>query len=144
MELDELYKEVILTHASHPRNFGTITNPDGTAHGANPLCGDTYDIDVKLSNGTIEDVKFHGSGCSISKASASIMTEVIKGKSVEDAISIMHDFEELLHGKFNGNATRRLGELLALKGVSAFPARVKCAILPWKTFREAIENAVGK
>ncbi len=142
MELDDLYKELLLTHANHPRNFGSVDNPDASAHGANPLCGDSYDIDVKLSNGKIEEVKFRGSGCSISKASASMMTEVARGKTPEEFLDLMENFERLLHGKIDTADTKSLGELVALRGVSAFPARVKCAVLPWKTMREAIESAM--
>ncbi len=144
LELEELYKELILTHANHPHNFGSIDNPDASAHGANPLCGDIYDVDVKLQDGRIVEIKFRGAGCSISKASASMMTEIARGKTVEEIISLMDDFEELLHGKLESVDVKRLGELVALRGVSAFPARVKCAVLPWKTLREAVESLTGQ
>ncbi len=144
MELEELYKELILTHANHPHNYGSIDNSDATAHGANPLCGDVYDVDLRLRDGRIEQVKFRGAGCSISKASASMMTEIARGKTAKEFLSLMEDFEKLLHGKFEDIDTKKLGELIALRGVSAFPARVKCAILPWKTLREALESVMER
>lgn len=139
-DLRELYQEVILDHNRNPRNFRAIQDADRTAKGYNPLCGDQYTLYLKLQGDTIVDIGFDGLGCAISKASASVMTSVVKGKRIEEALAMFDDFHKLV----TGDATvlrnvDRLGKLAAFAGVSQFPARVKCATLAWHTLRAALE-----
>lgn len=140
-ELRDLYQEVILEHGKSPRNYRKIEDATHEAHGDNPLCGDNITLYLKLQGDTIEDVAFQGSGCAISKASASIMTQALKGKSREDA--------ETLFGKFKKMATRPkgtpfdtedMGKLAVFGGVCEFPARVKCATLAWHTLHAGLEG----
>ncbi len=140
MELSELYREVILTHATHPHHYGEIENPDKKAHGSNPLCGDSFDIEIKMDGDKIAEISFVGAGCSISKASASMMTEMARGKTVKEFYDLLDKMEKLVRGELAEKDTEELGDLAALAGVSAFPIRVKCAILPWKTLKNAVED----
>jgi len=141
--LGDLYQEVILDHSRQPRNFHMI-DTENVAKGHNPLCGDRYTVYVKLSGGTIEDIAFEGQGCAISKASASLMTQAVKGRSRAVAVALFEAFHHLVMGEALGAADlESLGKLRALAGVAQFPARVKCASLAWHTMRAALDKAQG-
>jgi nitrogen fixation NifU-like protein len=145
MALDDLYREVILDHYSHPRNKGELPDPDIKVEGANPLCGDELSISVKLDGGRVADVRFHGRGCSISQASASMMTEQIKGKTLDEARALAGRFKAMMRGE--PVSEDELGELTVLQGVRKFPVRVKCATLSWVALEQGIdqfETAKGK
>ncbi len=140
-ELNELYQEVILEHNKNPRNFREIESPDRTADGNNPLCGDALRVYVKLDGDTVTDVAFKGSGCAISKASASMMTQFVKGKSREDAEVIFDEFHRMVTGELDAEAEENhLGRLKIFAGVLEFPARVKCASLSWHTLHAALQG----
>ena len=136
-ELRDLYQQVILDHKKNPRNFREITDANHIAHGNNPLCGDALVVYVKLNNDVIEDISFQGSGCAISVASASLMTEVMKGKTLEEAEQIYQGVHKALTGEAGGELA---GKLEVLAGVKEFPARVKCASLSWHTVNAAVDN----
>jgi nitrogen fixation NifU-like protein len=136
----ELYQQVILDHNKSPRNFRELSNPTSRVEGYNPLCGDHYTIFLQVDGDTIKDLSFTGSGCAISKASASVMSSTLKGKSKEDASRLFDTFHKLVTGDPSGLDGADLGRLAAFSGVSEFPARVKCAILPWHTLRTALEG----
>ena len=137
VQLDDLYQEVILDHNRRPRNFRTIE--DGrNAEGFNPLCGDRLTVYVRIEDGVITDASFQGSGCAISKASASMMTESVKGKTVADADALFVRFQRMITAPPD-SPSDNLGKLTALAGVRRFPIRVKCASLPWHTLRAAID-----
>lgn len=139
-DLRELYQEIILDHNKNPRNYRAIGDPDGKIEGFNPLCGDHYTIYVKLAGDVIVDVSFVGTGCAISKASASVMSTVVKGKTKEEAKQLFETFHKLVMGSDESKADlEMLGKLAAFSGVSEFPVRVKCASLPWHTLRAALE-----
>ncbi len=138
-ELSALYQEIILDHYRKPRNKGTMENADRTVAMRNPLCGDEIDLQVKLTPEGIEDVKFTGRGCSISQASASMMTQVVKGKSPEEAEELRKKFRQMIMGDQTLASDNSLGSLRSLVGVSRFPARVKCALLAWNALEEAID-----
>ena len=141
-ELQELYREVILDHNRNPRNYPR--KPEGTnrtAHGFNPLCGDEFHLHLRVEDGVIRDVGFEGAGCAISTASASLMTEALKGKSEEDARRLFASVRGLLmDAPASGEDTERLGKLEVLSGVKEFPMRVKCATLAWHTMQAALKN----
>jgi len=138
-ELQDLYQEVILDHNRRPRNFRPLS--DGRrAEGFNPLCGDRVIVFVRLDDGVITDVSFQGSGCAISKASASLMTESVKGKTVADAAALFERFQQMITAPLDA-PTERLGKLNVLAGVRQFPIRVKCASLPWHTLRAALDSS---
>ncbi len=140
-ELSELYQEVILEHNKNPRNFREIESPDRTADGNNPLCGDALRVYVKLDGDTVTDVAFKGSGCAISKASASMMTQFVKGKSREEAEVIFDEFHRMVTGQLDAEAEENhLGRLKIFAGVLEFPARVKCASLSWHTLHAALQG----
>jgi nitrogen fixation NifU-like protein len=136
-QLDELYQSVILDHNKSPRNFKEL--PDATAHadGRNPLCGDAYTVWLRLDGDRIADASFQGNGCAISKASASLMTTAVKGKTVAEAEALFDQFHEMLTGGTT-DLTGMPGGVKALTGVKAFPMRVKCATLSWHAMREAM------
>ncbi len=137
-DLRDLYQEVIFDHYRQPRNYGQLDNANRTAEGYNPLCGDKVQVYLQVENGVIIDVGFEGSGCAISTASASLMTEIVKGKTKEQALDLLYRF----HGLVTGAASAEdLGKLAALAGVKEFPQRVKCATLAWHTMKAALENA---
>ncbi len=138
-DLRELYQEIILDHSRHPRNAGKMEDATGEAQGNNPLCGDRVTVFVKLDGDRIVDARFDARGCAISVASASMMTELIKGKTVAEAEAIFQRFHEQLTGKA-APVTDENDELAALMGVREFPTRIKCATLPWHTFRAALEG----
>jgi nitrogen fixation NifU-like protein len=137
--LSELYQEVILDHNRRPRNFRTIA--DGTCQeGYNPLCGDRLKVYVRVADGKVSDVAFEGSGCAISKASASLMTEALRGRTVEEARELVTSFHRMVTSPI-GSPLPELGKLGALAGVREFPTRVKCASLAWHTLRAALDGA---
>jgi nitrogen fixation NifU-like protein len=140
-ELRALYQEVILDHNKNPRNYRAMEDANRSVEGYNPLCGDHYTVYLKLTNDRIEDVSFTGSGCAISKASASLMTSAVKGKSKEEAEQLFETFHQLVTGELNGiENIEELGKLAAFSGVSEFPARVKCASLAWHTLKGALTS----
>ena len=139
--LRELYQEVILDHSKKPRNFREIENTGHQAKGHNPLCGDKVTVFVTVKDGKIQDVGFQGAGCAISTASASMMTESLKGKTLEEAEALFGRFHDLVTGKLeSGDGTDNLGKLAVFAGVQEFPIRVKCATLAWHTLRAALEK----
>ena len=142
-ELRDLYQEVILDHSRNPRNHGEIPPPCLHAHGDNPSCGDEIDVWLRLSEDgqNIEDLKFTGQGCAISQASASMMTQKIKGKSKTQAAAMREDFRRVVMGDGAPADEDALGELILLEGVQKFPQRVKCAMLAWRAVEQALESA---
>ena len=141
-ELDDLYQSVILDHNKSPRNFRELPPPAAHADGHNPLCGDRLTVWVDLDGDVVRDVTFLGNGCAISKASASLMTAAVKGKTRAEAVALADEFQKLVTGQLAGAAERKaLGKLQALGGVSEFPVRVKCASLAWHTLKAAIAGA---
>ena len=138
-DLSDLYQEVILDHNKRPRNFHRLPEANHTAEGFNPLCGDHITIDLTLDGDTIRDVGFTGSGCAVSKASASMMTETLKGKSQAEAEALFRSFHALVTGQPDAAPTP-IGKLSVFSGVSEFPMRVKCATLAWHTLRAALED----
>jgi nitrogen fixation NifU-like protein len=138
-DLTELYQQVILDHNRSPRNFREVPGANRTASGDNPLCGDRITLWVKVSGDRIEDLGFQGSGCAISTASASLMTSVVKGKTVDEAERLFRHFHGMVTGNEEGDRDR-LGKLFAFAGVREFPARVKCANLPWHTLHAALQK----
>lgn len=137
-ELDDLYQEVILDHGRKPRNFHKLEGANREAEGLNPLCGDHFKLYVKLDGDRIADISFEGSGCAISKASASLMTSALKGKTVADAERLFGSFHKLVTEGPGKVQISELGKLAALSGVCEFPTRVKCASLVWHTLRNAL------
>ena len=143
-DLRDLYQEVILDHSRKPRNFRVLQHAR-CANGHNPLCGDRVSIFLDLVGGVIREVSFQGNGCAISTASASMMTEALKGKTVEEAQRLFGLFHELVTtGADAHEAEDALGKLAVFEGVREFPVRVKCATLPWHTFRAAVEGVAGE
>jgi nitrogen fixation protein NifU and related proteins len=142
VRLSELYQEVILDHNRRPRNFGRLADATSFAHGVNPLCGDDYEIYLNVArDGTIRKVGFTGSGCAISKSSASLMTAEIEGKSVADAARLKDHFLRLLTAPETSEEDRRgAGRLKFFEGVKQFPVRVKCATLAWRALEEALKD----
>jgi nitrogen fixation NifU-like protein len=140
-ELKELYQQVILDHNKAPRNFRKIENPSKFAEGYNPLCGDKINIYVNFDNENISDISFQGSGCAISKASASLMTSMLKGKTRKEAEELFNRFHDLVTDKLGDNPDiEDLGKLAVFAGVRDFPVRVKCASLAWHTMMNALHN----
>ena len=140
-ELSELYQDTILEHNKNPRNFREIENADREALGNNPLCGDALKVYVKMDGETVADVAFKGSGCAISKASASMMTQAVKGRSREEAEQLFSEFHEMVTGGLDPeNEETHLGRLKIFAGVLEFPARVKCASLSWHTLHAALQG----
>jgi len=142
MDLKELYREVILDHNRQPRNFGRLEPADAKADGHNPLCGDKLHVTVRLNGDTLEDVRFDGQGCAISTASASLMTEAVKGRTRADIARLFDDVHALLTDSGHP-PDRDLGKLMALGGVAEFPARVKCASLCWHTLNAALSRVAA-
>ena len=144
-ELSELYQEVILDHNKTPRNFGKLEHFSHYAEGHNPLCGDSIELYIEETDGIIQNVKFEGAGCAISKASASIMTTMLKGKTIDEAKKIFNDFHKAVTSDPNSSYEElNLGKLSVFCGVREFPARVKCASLAWHTLMNAINNVLEK
>lgn len=146
-DLRELYQSVILDHNRAPRNYGVVADADGTAMGRNPLCGDEVTVSVRVEGGRIADVQFVGRGCAISKASASLMTTTVKGRTLAEAGSLSARFQQLVTGGVAGGAADAgeppLGRLVALAGVAQFPIRVKCATLAWHALRSALATTTA-
>jgi nitrogen fixation NifU-like protein len=140
MDLKELYRDVILDHNRHPRNFGALPAGAALAEGNNPLCGDRLTVAVQLDGERVADIRFEGKGCAISTASASLMTEAVKGKDRAAIRALFEDVHALLTQP-QASAAAGLGKLAALSGVREFPARVKCASLCWHTLNAALEHA---
>lgn len=136
-ELSDLFQEIILDHYRRPRNSGTLPAFDRSARGDNPLCGDRLSVQLKLKDGRIEDIRFQGAGCAISVASASLMTESVKGRTLEEARDLFDRFHSMVLGQ---GPREGLGKLEAFAGVSAFPVRVKCATLAWHTLKAALDG----
>jgi nitrogen fixation protein NifU and related proteins len=143
-DLRELYQQVILDHNKNPRNYHDMADATSHVEGYNPLCGDHYTIYLKVDGETIQEVSFTGSGCAISKASASVMSSTVKGKSKGEAEALFETFHRLVTGDASGLSAADLGRLAAFSGVSEFPARVKCATLAWHTLRSALEGKQDK
>src|SRR5258706_12316582 len=139
-DLRELYQQVILDHNKNPRNFHELPNATKAVDGYNPLCGDHYKIYVEIDGNTIKDIGFTGNGCAISKASASVMSSSLKGKTTEEAHRLFDVFHKLVTGEPDGLSAAELGRLAAFSGASEFPARVKRASLPWHTLNRALEG----
>lgn len=142
--LNELYQELILEHNRSPRNFKKIENPTHHADGFNPLCGDHYEIFLKIDDDVISDIGFHGSGCAISKSSASMMTAAVKGHTIAEAKELFEKFHTVIttniEKEISEEEIESLGSLGALAGVREFPARIKCASLAWHTLHSAISS----
>ncbi len=142
-DLAELYQQVILDHSKRPRNFGELADAIHV-HGDNPSCGDEITLHVKFgADGNVDDVKFNGVGCAISQASASLMTMKLKGKPRAEAVRLMRNFQQLVTSDTEPD-TKGLGDLILLRGVRKFPQRVKCAILAWRAFEQALGEADGE
>jgi nitrogen fixation NifU-like protein len=140
--IDALYREVILDHHRHPRNQGKLEDPTAHSEGYNPLCGDRVEIDVKISDGRVmADCRFRGEGCSICMASASMMTEELIGKPVEEVSKMIAGFRALMKGEECPLAVE--GDLESLVGVRNFPVRIKCALLPWTTLKDCLDQVGG-
>jgi nitrogen fixation NifU-like protein len=142
-DLRELYQEVILDHNKRPRNFGPLADANRHAEGRNPLCGDHLSVQVDVKDGVIENVAFEGAGCAISRASASLMTDAVKGKSVEEAERMFEEFHQMVTSGVGEAVEESLGKLAVFCGVREFPARVKCASLAWHTLHAALDASSG-
>ena len=139
-ELSDLYQQVILDHNKKPRNFRKPETFNRSAEGHNPLCGDQLTVYLLLENGIVTDVAFEGSGCAISKAAASMMTQALKGKTTDETEQLFSEFHQMVTGETEDDGSPSLGNLRIFSGVREFPVRVKCATLPWHTFKAALEN----
>ena len=140
-ELSELYQQVILDHNKKPRNFRKLENASHTAEGYNPLCGDQLTIYLNVANDAVQEIAFEGSGCAISKAAASMMTQALKGKSKEQAEELFKEFHSMVTGELNEETDENsLGNLKIFAGVREFPVRVKCATLAWHTLHAALNK----
>jgi nitrogen fixation NifU-like protein len=143
-ELQSLYQEVILDHYKSPRNYKKLIGANRKAEGFNPICGDHFTVYLKLENGVIADISFEGAGCAISKASASMMSTVLKGKTKDEAMALFEKFHSLVTGELKPtDQMNGLGKLEAFAGVSEFPVRVKCATLAWHALRSALQTKEG-
>jgi nitrogen fixation NifU-like protein len=141
-DLMDLYQEVILDHNKKPRNFGNLDDADHFAEGNNPLCGDRLKVYIKMDGDRVDQIRFEGSGCAISTASASLMTEIVVGKRLEEVEALYQSFHELLTGDPSvvGEAGPELGKLAVFSGVREYPVRVKCATLSWHTLQAALQE----
>lgn len=141
-DLRGLYQEVILDHSKKPRNYRVLEGADHRAEGYNPLCGDRVTIYLKVANGKIDELTFQGSGCAISTSSASLLTETLKGKTLDEADALFEKFHALVTGGADGKLAEddSLGKLAVFSGVAEFPIRVKCATLAWHTLRSALRD----
>lgn len=148
--LEDLYREIILDHYRNPRNRGELETPPATmAEGFNPLCGDEIKVYLMVENGLVTDIKVNGVGCSVSQSSASMMTQAVKGKTLEQARDVIHSFKSMFSAHDDGHdgdahdhsaELAKLGDLQALQGVVKFPARIKCATLAWNTLTQALDE----
>jgi nitrogen fixation protein NifU and related proteins len=135
--LQSLYQQLILEHYRKPRNRGELEDADAVIHMNNPTCGDEIHLHLRVREGRIDDVRFSGQGCSISQASASMMTQQLKGKPLDEARALTARFTEMMHGSEDAARDKALGDLRALAGVAKFPVRVRCALLAWDALQEA-------
>lgn len=140
-DLRDLYQEMILEHSKAPRNYRPLQNASQSAEGFNPLCGDHFTVYLDVQGDAIRDISFQGSGCAISKASASMMTQVLKGKRREQAERLFEEFHKLVTGQAQAADQADLGKLTVFSGVCEYPSRVKCATLAWHALRAALEGA---
>jgi nitrogen fixation NifU-like protein len=144
-ELKELYQQVILDHNKSPRNFGKLEHANHSAEGYNPLCGDKVNVYIQMENDVVKDISFQSSGCAISRASASLMSSALKGKTREEAEKIFNQFHDLIIGKMDEEKSfEELGKLAVFSGVKDFPSRAKCATLPWHTMLNALHEKDDK
>jgi nitrogen fixation NifU-like protein len=143
VEINDLYRDVILDHNRQPRNFGPLEPADASVEGFNPMCGDHLTLRLRLNQDTISDIRFEGQGCAISTASASLMTEAVKGKNRDEALKLFDRIHQLLTDDAAPPA-EELGKLAALSGVREYPARVKCASLCWHTLASALKSTDPK
>ena len=141
-ELDDLYRDIILDHYRSPRHRGSLASPTASHEGLNPLCGDEVTVDIAVKDGRIAGVAYRGSGCSISQSAASMMTEAVLGKSLDEVKQLIEGFTAMMRGSDDIDP-ESLGDLEALSGVRKFPVRVKCATLAWHTLDEALAEALG-
>ena len=139
-KLDQLYRSVIMDHYKNPRNKGALEENSVTIDMNNPTCGDRIHLTLKLEDGVVQDAKFDGEGCSISMSSASMMTQIIKGKKLEEALELAEIFSKMMTGEEFDDEKYDLGDVEALQGVSQFPARIKCATLAWKAMEKGVKN----
>ncbi|GAB3806210.1 Fe-S cluster assembly sulfur transfer protein SufU [Virgibacillus kimchii] len=139
--LDTLYRQVIMDHYKNPRNKGKIDGDVLTVDMNNPTCGDRIKLQMQVEEGTVKDAKFEGEGCSISMSSASMMTQAIKGKRIEDALKMSDIFSQMIMGEDIDSEGLDLGDIEALQGVSKFPARIKCATLAWKAMEKGVKES---
>ncbi|WP_028401136.1 Fe-S cluster assembly sulfur transfer protein SufU [Ectobacillus panaciterrae] len=137
--LDALYRQVIMDHYKKPRNRGVLENDSVTVNLNNPTCGDRIQLTMKVEEGVVKDAKFEGEGCSISMSSASMMTQAVKGKKIEEALKLSKVFSDMMQGKEYDDSVD-LGDIEALQGVSKFPARIKCATLAWKAMEKGLNE----
>ena len=145
MELDALYQEVILDHYKHPQHKGLLSTYDAQVHHVNPSCGDEITLNIALNNGSISSLSWDGVGCSISQASVSIMSDLVIGKSIEEARVILDNFVELMQSKgLKTGDPEILEDAVSLAGVSKFPARIKCALLGWMAYKDVVLSASTK
>jgi nitrogen fixation protein NifU and related proteins len=138
--LSSLYQELILDHYKRPRNKGVLDNPDRDIHMRNPSCGDEIRLQLLLEDDRVADVRFEGVGCSISQASVSMLTQLVRGKPRAEALRLAERFTAMMHGDADAARDRDMGDLRALAGVSRFPVRVKCALLGWDALEKALED----
>jgi nitrogen fixation protein NifU and related proteins len=143
-DLRDLYQEVILDHHKRPRNFGPLPDANHHAEGHNPLCGDRLTVHVDVEDGLIRNVAFEGAGCAISRASASLMTDAIKGRSLAEAEQLFEEFHQMVTSGVDGQVEEALGKLAVFCGVREYPSRVKCASLAWHTLHAALESKEEK
>jgi nitrogen fixation NifU-like protein len=141
MMLQDLYSEIILDHYRSPRNRGGCEECDLWVHHDNPLCGDELDLGLQLDEGRIRRIGFQGRGCCISQASASMLTELVEGRTVQEALSVAETVRRMMHGE---PPAQDLGDAMALEGVARFPVRIKCALLPWMALRDALSRDAAK
>ena len=139
-KLSALYQELILDHYRRPRNKGALVAPTARANLRNPLCGDEVDVQISMHDGHVADVRFSGHGCSISQASASMMTELVKGRTPDEVLALGERFAAMIRGDAEAARDPELGQARALSGVSRFPTRVKCALIAWEALARAVKN----
>ena len=144
MSLEDLYQEVILDHFRNPRCHGCVSHATQTATLYNPLCGDQIALTIKLESGKVSEIGFGGQGCSISQASASMMSDLCKGKTLEEVRALIQSFRSMMRGEKHGEDLPQLGDAAALEGVRKFSARVKCAMLAWEAIEKCLSDALPK
>lgn len=142
-DLGALYQEVILDHYKRPRNRGAVDPHDADIQMRNPSCGDEIRLQMRLEQGRIAEIAFTGSGCAVSQASSSMMTDLVKGKTPEEALAVAHRFTEMVHGDADAAKDKLLGQARALQGVSRFADRVKCSLLAWDALQESVKAVRG-